>query len=236
MRKKIYIAVCGLVDSGKSSFIRKATEFISGRKVNPDALCVEQETGKTIANTKISCPLNSKDEIVFIDCPGHLEYYPEIISAFCMADAAILIKDGKRLEESEDYLEEIKLDLLKLNIPIIGEYTSHSLFRDRYSYEIGEENTFAKVCNDFLEKIDIFTNDFSLIFLSEEEWGSDKKVSLYSEIGIIARNIAWLDDFEEIKRKVAKFDISSEKNISRRILICDAEDESKVLGLLIITR
>ena len=38
-----------------------------------------------------------------------------------MADAAILIKDGKRLEESEDYLEEIKFDLLKLNIEG-GEY------------------------------------------------------------------------------------------------------------------
>lgn len=234
MRKKIYIAVCGLVDSGKSSFIRKATEFIAGRELNPDALCVEQETGKTIVNTKVSCPLNDKEEIVFIDCPGHLEYYPEIISAFCMADAAILIKDGKRLEESEDYLEEIRLDLLKLNIPIIGEYTSHSLFHDRYSYEIEEEITFSKVCNDFLKKIDIFTNDFNVVFF-EDNWGINKKVCLYSETGIIISDIAW-GDWEDIKYAVQEFDISSEKNVSRRILVCDAEDKSKILGLIIIRR
>lgn len=233
MRDKIYIAVCGLVDSGKSSFIRKATKFISSREINPDALCIEQETGKTITNTKISCPIVSCQEIVFIDCPGHLEYYPEIISALCLADAAILIKDGGRLLESEDYLEKLMPDLLKLNIPIIGEYTSHSIFQDRFSYEIDDEVTFRKVCDDLLSKIDIFINDMNLIIF--EDFGLDRKLSFCSEIGRIIHNVNWGEQ-EHIRYKLQEFNTSCGIDISRRVLICDAEDESKVLGLLIINR
>lgn len=233
MKYKIYIAVCGLVDSGKSSFIRKATERISSRKINPDALCIEQETGKTITNTKISCPIDNDTEIVFIDCPGHIEYYRELISALCLADAAILIKDGKRLEESEEYLDKIQLDLLKLNIPIIGEYTSHSLFQNRFSYEIDDEETFGRVCRDLLSKINIFINDINLIVF--EEWSSIDKLSFYSEAGKIIDNITW-GERREIRWGLQEFDISSGKDISRRILICDHKDKSKILGILLINR
>ena len=85
-----------------------------------------------------------------------------------------------------------------------------------------------------LKKIDIFTNDFNVVFF-EDNWGINKKVCLYSETGIIISDIAW-GDWEDIKYAVQEFDISSEKNVSRRILVCDAEDKSKILGLIIIRR
>lgn len=232
MRNKVYIAVCGLVDSGKSTFIKYATKYISSRDVNPDALCLEEQTGKTITNTKVSCPISHKSEIVFIDCPGHLEYVPEIVSGLCLADAVILIEDANRKNESQAYFNEIESIILKLNTPIIAKYTSHSDVYEN-SYDIDKESSLQKVCSNLLSRIDILLNEFNIIEFQKID--ADRKLAFYSYAGIVLNNIS-LSEWKEVKWGLQEFNSSLriKNKESSRFLICDSNDKSNILGILII--
>ena len=106
-KKKLFIAVCGLVDSGKSTFIKTATELLSGFKTPLDALCDEHEKGITIRQASIFCPYKGFD-IVFLDCPGHKEFQSEIRSGLSKSNYIIEIIDGERKEESIEYLNWLK--------------------------------------------------------------------------------------------------------------------------------
>lgn len=106
-KKKLFIAVCGLVDSGKSTFIKTATELLSGFKTPLDALCDEHEKGITIRQASIFCPYKGFD-IVFLDCPGHKEFQSEIRSGLSKSNYIIEIIDGERKEESVEYLNWLK--------------------------------------------------------------------------------------------------------------------------------
>lgn len=70
MKSKATIAVCGLMDSGKSTLIKSLLRKNTGRVIEPDALCIEQATGRTITGTRIACPVNDHTDLVFCDCPG----------------------------------------------------------------------------------------------------------------------------------------------------------------------
>ena len=107
MKSKATIAVCGLMDSGKSTLIKSLLRKNTGRVIEPDALCIEQATGRTITGTRIACPVNDHTDLVFCDCPGHLEYLPEIVSGLCASRGYILIIDENRREQSEAYQRKL---------------------------------------------------------------------------------------------------------------------------------
>lgn len=109
-KDKLYIAVCGLVDSGKSTFIKTATQLLTGMDLPVDSLCNEREKGITIRMSSILCPYKDVD-IVFMDLPGHKEFKSEIASGLTKAAAIIEIVDTTREKESRDYLEFINEDL-----------------------------------------------------------------------------------------------------------------------------
>lgn len=106
-KKKLFIAVCGLVDSGKSTFIKTATELLSGFKTPLDSLCNEHEKGITIRQASVFCPYKGFD-VVFLDCPGHKEFQSEIRSGLSKSKYIIEIIDGKRKQESIEYLDWLK--------------------------------------------------------------------------------------------------------------------------------
>lgn len=49
MKSKATIAVCGLMDSGKSTLIKSLLRKNTGRVIEPDALCIEQATSRTLS-------------------------------------------------------------------------------------------------------------------------------------------------------------------------------------------
>ncbi len=126
MKHKSTIAVCGLMDSGKSTLIKSLLYKNTGRAVEPDALCIEQATGRTITGTRIACPVDDRTDLVFCDCPGHLEYLPEIASGLCAADGYILIIDEMRRKQSEVYSLRLTKVAEALGVERIAVVHSHA--------------------------------------------------------------------------------------------------------------
>ena len=48
LKKKIYVAVVGMPDCGKSTFIKNLVQYVTKRKVNVDSFCDEQALDMTI--------------------------------------------------------------------------------------------------------------------------------------------------------------------------------------------
>ena len=69
MRKKLYVALCGIPDCGKSTFIKNFVKQISGRDVAVDSLCNEEIKEMTIRSAQIVCrhPALSDFDIVFLE-------------------------------------------------------------------------------------------------------------------------------------------------------------------------
>ena len=79
MRRKLYVALCGLPDCGKSTFIKNFVKYVSNRDVSVDSLCDEEKKEMTIRSAQITCRCMELDyDFVFLDCPGHLELIDEI--------------------------------------------------------------------------------------------------------------------------------------------------------------
>lgn len=153
MKDKLTIAVCGLMDSGKSTLIKTVMMACSGRTVQPDALCIEQETGKTITGTRIACPVGERLDVVLIDCPGHIEYLPEIVSGLCAADAYITIIDEERHRRSLHYAEELRRIADAIGCPPLCTIHSHSHTGERWHYDIADAS-FDAVLQDILCEIE----------------------------------------------------------------------------------
>lgn len=242
--KKVYIAVCGLPDSGKSTFIKNATKYFSGRDVNPDALCEEQKTGRTITNTKVSCPCKHiKTDYVFIDCPGHLEYYPEIISGLCMADGVVFIVDNERLAESEEYVMKIETEALKLGLPIFGRFRSHTNQSGGLGYD-GEQNL-RNCLIHFQDNVDAYCVSSHLVLFGDEENGSPKyfqagkygTYSLYFE-GENSPTIPFLDsrlDKVNLQRGIRAFlkETNKKKPREGKYLVVDEDNNREPVGIYI---
>lgn len=242
--KKVYIAVCGLPDSGKSTFIKNATKYFSGRDVNPDALCEEQKTGKTITNTKISCPCKHISmDYVFIDCPGHLEYYPEIISGLCMADGVVFIIDNERLVESEEYIMRIETEALKLGLPVFGRFRSHANPSGGLGYD-GEKNL-ENCLIHFQDNVDTYSISSNLILFGEEEncppkyfqIGRSGTFSLYYE-GESYPTMSFLDsclDHLSIQRAVRAFlkATNTKKPKEGKYFVVDEDNNKEPVGIYI---
>lgn len=149
--KQLRIAIVGLPDSGKSTFISFVVSKIAHRKINPDALMheVHWSDGKdpygnpdtrTIKCAKITFYWDDI-EIMMYDCPGHLEYKSQIKQGLDMCNFAIKIIDDKREKESYRYFDN---DIfLRRENKLITEFHSHSNLCDDIHYD--SEDTFDKV-------------------------------------------------------------------------------------------
>ena len=140
MRKKNYISLCGLPDAGKSTFIRNFVKYATKRDVPVDSLCDEEVKEMTIRSAQILCRLpGSSYDIVFLDCPGHLELYDEIKSCLSKSDLVIVINDHKRYTKSASakYVEEIKKLRSELRLPKSRSMKILNLYSHSSSSEVG---------------------------------------------------------------------------------------------------
>lgn len=156
MKHKSTIAVCGLMDSGKSTLIKSLFHRNTGRTVEPDALCIEQATGRTITQTRIACPVGEQRDLVFCDCPGHLEYLPEIVSGLCAADGYILVMDEQRSEQSAAYANKLAQVAAVLGVGRIAVVHTHArkpACDGEISYDTEEPATFDAAMEELLERI-----------------------------------------------------------------------------------
>lgn len=109
MRKKLYVALCGIPDCGKSTFIKNFVKRMTNRDVTVDSLCNEEIKEMTIRSAQIVCrhPLYNFD-IVFLDCPGHLELREEIRSCLTKADVVIILNNCENyIDDSRAYANVI---------------------------------------------------------------------------------------------------------------------------------
>lgn len=145
------------MDSGKSTLIKSLLRKNTGRLIEPDALCIEQATGRTITGTRIACPVNDHTDLVFCDCPGHLEYLPEIVSGLCASRGYILIIDEKRREQSEAYQRKLGEIAAAIGIENIAVVHSHSLAggMDEIHYDT-EQPSFDAAMERLLETMNRF--------------------------------------------------------------------------------
>lgn len=157
MKEKATIAVCGLMDSGKSTLIKSLLRKNTGRIVEPDALCIEQATGRTITGSRIACPIDEHTDIVFCDCPGHMEYLPEIVSGLCASRGYILIMDESRRDVSERYFTELHRITSALGIKNIAVVHSHSqkFVPGEIHYDVND-SSFDHAMQALLLKIECF--------------------------------------------------------------------------------
>lgn len=145
-REKIIIAVCGIPDTGKSTFIANAAKHLNGMEVQPDALCVEQQTGKTIATSFITTwgeewQRDGKTcDLVFVDCPGHAQFLPEIVAGLSAAHAYIVIHDASRIEASQAYARMLEGVAGVLGVPQLATLYSHCDSTGEYCYNVGVDN------------------------------------------------------------------------------------------------
>lgn len=158
LKKKIYVAVVGMPDCGKSTFIKNIVQFITKRTVNVDSFCDEQQLDMTIRSAQIffrdkSIPY----DIVFLDCPGHIfEYEAEAKSVLSKAHFIIKIinkEQNKVIPFNDLYKDEKKWNnqlekLMQKNTEIIYLH-SHSKNENIFHYDINNIN------NKFLDIFDI---------------------------------------------------------------------------------
>lgn len=113
MRDKLYVALCGLPDCGKSTFIKHYVKQLTGRDVSVDSLCDEEKKEMTIRSAQIISRMKDSDyDVVFLDCPGHLELVDEIKSCLSKADVVLNIHNCKDfIDDTENYKWKI-IDLI----------------------------------------------------------------------------------------------------------------------------
>lgn len=153
-RPKLYIAVCGLIDSGKSTLIKTATKLLSGLDVPIDSLCDEHEKGITIRQAAVHCPYKNVD-IIFLDCPGHKEFKEEIKSGLSKARVLFKLIDMTRFKESMEYIKFINEVKSEVNCNILNEVVlySKSELNEPLNYDINNELRFKSVIKGVLSPI-----------------------------------------------------------------------------------
>lgn len=154
-KNKLYIAVCGLIDSGKSTFIKTAVKLLNNMDLPIDSLCDEHERGITIKQSSIACPYHGID-FVFLDCPGHKEYSEEIDSGLSKASILIKIVDSTREEESLEYLKFIDYRASVYGNRIKNTFTLYSKSEkvDNFSYDAYNNHPhFIHVVRTMLDEI-----------------------------------------------------------------------------------
>lgn len=158
LKHKIYIAVCGIPDCGKSTFIKTLVTFMTNRTVDIDSFCNEQILDRTIRSSQIMYrDVTLPYDLVFLDCPGHIDEYPEEIES-CISKAHIILHiiDSERENESLNYIHRINQCADKYNLSKSYTLYSHSNKRDLTHYDAHESTL-----TDFQEIFSCFS-DFIL--------------------------------------------------------------------------
>lgn len=154
---QIRIAVIGMPDAGKSTFIGTMLETAIGKHLSPDTLMseVHWSDGKdpygnpdtrTIKCAKIL--FKYKDvEFCFYDCPGHIEYSEQIGQGIRGSHCIIKLIDIKRETESTEYYKAVDT----LDKPTITLY-SHS-DKNEYPYYDAMLPGFKELVESVLDKL-----------------------------------------------------------------------------------
>ena len=100
LKKKIYVAVVGMPDCGKSTFIKGIVKHITQRDVPVDSFCNEQQLDMTIRSAQVFLrDRHLPYDIVFLDCPGHIfEFADEAESVLSKAHICVQILNDKQNE------------------------------------------------------------------------------------------------------------------------------------------
>jgi len=144
LKRKIYCAVVGMPDCGKSTFIKSIIRKTTRRDVAVDSFCDEQAMDMTIR----SAQLFLRDpglpyDIVFLDCPGHIfEYEEEARSVLSKAHLLIHIVNERQddvipysdLYRDENTWTQKLTSLMERPLDII-ELHSHSKYDDDLHYD-----------------------------------------------------------------------------------------------------
>lgn len=160
VKDKIYFAVCGMPDCGKSTFIKTLIEYITHRNVDIDSFCNEQILDRTIRSSQIILrDKKLKYDYVFLDCPGHIDDYPEEVeSAISKCHIVLNIIDYSRLDKSIQYLEKLQPLFDKYNKTIVKSLISHCNSDDNNCYD-AKDSTIEKF-HIILKQINEWTNDW----------------------------------------------------------------------------
>ena len=169
--KQIRVAVVGMPDAGKSTFIKAVLEHVIGKHLQPDTLMREVHWSdgrdpygnpdtRTIKCAKILFKYKGV-EICMYDCPGHLEYEEQIIQGIFGAHCILKIIDDKREHESISYFKQLR----PLDKPTYTLY-SHSEHNTYPYYDVDKEN-FKDVAIQLLDMI--VANYFNVAVDIEEE-------------------------------------------------------------------
>ena len=165
MRNKLYVALCGIPDCGKSTFIKNFVKQMTGRDVAVDSLCNEEIKEMTIRSAQIVCRHPSFDnfDIVFLDCPGHLELRDEIRSCLTKADVVIILNNCENyIDDTRAYSDNIIYELNctkdceKVKLIEIWSHCKDSVIPrpyDKIMYDIDNEKTRTVAFSHILQRL-----------------------------------------------------------------------------------
>ena len=159
MLKQIRVAVIGMPDSGKSTFIKNILENVIGKTISIDTLMKEVHWSdgrdpygnpdtRTIKCAKIFFKYGDY-EYCFYDCPGHIEYDNQIIQGLNDAHFIIKIIDNKRLDNSHLYFSHSLFD--DIQKPYLNIF-SHST-KNEFPYYDVENDNFSSIAQYILNII-----------------------------------------------------------------------------------
>lgn len=79
-------------------------------------------------------------DLVFVDCPGHVQFLPEIVAGLSAAHAYIVIHDASRIEASQAYARMLEDVAGVLGVPQLATLYSHCDSTGEYCYNVGVDN------------------------------------------------------------------------------------------------
>lgn len=156
MKSKATIAVCGLMDSGKSTLIKSLLRKNTGRVIEPDALCIEQATAVRSRGPASPAPSMTIPIWSSVTAPGIWNTFRKSCRAVA-SRGYILIIDENRREQSEAYQRKLGEIAAAIGVENIAVVHSHSMEEqtEQIHYDT-EQPSFDAAMDRLLEIMDRF--------------------------------------------------------------------------------